>query len=254
MAESFKGLSYIDILDNGEIYIEAGNEDTPITRLGREGKKFRPYVEKIGDDVVMYVYRMVEGYIPPKFKTPDEFMMALDQQSISNEYIQNYVKLAGENLRDFLSSSGVLDSDTIFVKINSGSNITDILFNVLTEGKGGSLSNAIYTNDDFATEDLSITDKAPESVKNKLNDLLYQTTRIDRNYSFEDLDLETKYLQYLDGFLDIRTDIFRKINNGTSVILMSNYLSSSPLLKEAIRRLQDMNITVLSSVVLAKKN
>ena len=253
---SIKGRSYIDLLDDGNIYIEAGNASVPITQLGKNKKgHYAPYSIKEQGMRILYTYRLLKDYIPANFKSLNKFIYALEQQSPDNEYIQNYINLASEQLFDFIDSNGLIDNNTYFLKVDNSSNITNLYFDFLTEQvPNQKVDGAIMVNDDFTVEDLEVVDNTPEEIRIYLEDLLYQANREDRMYTFEDLQLEQKYMKYVNGFVTIDIEKMEQVPKSSVVILVSNFYSSTSLILEAHRKLNDLGVQVLFGTVLAKKN
>lgn len=255
MAETYKGRSYIDITDSGDIYIETGNDNTPITKLGKgTSSRFQPYSDRVQGLNILHTYNIINDYIPAKFETTNEFIYALEQQSVNNEYIHNWINLGAEQLFEFLDANGLIDDNLYFMNIQSNSNITDIFFEYLTEQVPDKrISNAIMSNDDFNVEDLRIDKSAPKKVKKYLQDLFRQINRMDRTYTFEQLSLEPKYLKFINGFINVNRDKLANVPSSASIMLVSDFFSSRSLILEAHRKIEDGNISVLGGCVLAKK-
>lgn len=256
MAETYKGRSYIDIVDGGDIYIETGNDNTPITKLGKgNSTRFTPYSNRIQGINILHIYNIVSEYIPAKFEDVNEFIYTLEQQSVNNEYIHNWINLGAEQLFQFLDNNGLIDDNLYFLNVQSNSNITDIFFEYLTEQVPDKrITNAVMSNDDFNAEDLEIDSSAPKDVKKYLKDLFYQVNRMDRTYTFDQLDLKPKYLKYVNGFVNVNRDKLADIPSSASIMLVSDFFSSRSLILEAQRKLEQGNISVLGGCVLAKKD
>lgn len=256
MAETHKSRSYIDITDEGDIYIETGNDNTPITKLGRgQTTRFVPYSNRVQGINILHIYNIVADYVPAKFEDINEFIYALEQQSVNNEYIHNWINLGAEQLFQFMDNNGLIDDNLYFMNIQSNSNISDLFFEYLTQQiPDKRITNAIMSNDDFDPEDLEIDSSAPKDVKEYLEDLFYQVNRMDRTYTFEQLDLKPKYLKFINGFVNVNRDKLADIPNSASVMLVSNFFSSRSLMLEAHRKLEEGNISILGGCVVAKKD
>lgn len=253
--DSHKSLSYIDILDDGNIYIQAGNSSTPITNIGKNTSgKFQPHVDKVGDLTIIYPYLFIAGYIPARFKSLDEFLYAFEQQSVDNKYIHNYINIASEQIFLFLNRNGIIDSNTLFFGVNKDSNTTTQFLKYLTsEIPEQAYNGVIYLKEDFDEGDLSVDENAPDDIKEKLEDLLYQADRPDRTFTFEDLDLEPDLLKYINGFVSIDEKVMGSITKDNTIVLVGDFFSNKSLIVEAYRKLKKLGYTVLFAVVIGSK-
>lgn len=252
--QSHKSLSYIDTLDDGSIYIQAGNTETPITNIGKNTSgSYRPYVEKESDLNILYSYKFLGDYIPANFKSLAEFIYAFEQQSVSNEYIHNYINLASEQMFDFLNSNGVVDEKTIFASVNNSNVTFEMLKYMTSQVPDQAIDDLVILKEDFDEGELSIADSAPKEVREKLEGLLYQVDRVDRSFTFEDLNLEPKYLKYINGFVEINEKKLKSIDKGNSIVLVSDFFSKRSAVMEAYRLLEKRGYSILFAIVLAKK-
>lgn len=252
---SQKSLAYIDILDDGNIYIEAGNSSTPVTNIGKNTSgRFQPYVAKSNGMTIIHPYLILSEYIPARFKNITEFLYAFEQQSPNNEYIHNYINLASEQIYAYLRSNGVIDDNTLFISVNKDSRVSETFLNYLTsQSPKRAIKDVVFLKDGFDEGDLSVDDSAPKDIKNKLEDLLNQVDRVDRTYSFEDLDLDPEMMTYINGFVSINEEKLNKYPKSSTIILVNDFFSNRSILLETQRKLNSLGYTVLFSIVLARK-
>lgn len=253
MGKTTKGASVIDTLESGDIYIETGNDSTLITRVGKGSGDFQPYVESINNFLpVFYVYKIKSEDLPTDFKSTSEFMYALKSQLEVNEYVENWVDIGAETLSKNISSLiNQKASDVPHIGINTGDDIFQRFFKKLTVYTENRYDNIIQAKSELVIDDLSVTDSAPDDIREYLNNIFNQIHREDRAYSFDEVNLEPDMLSYIDGLVDID---YKKISNfkNKKVILVIDTFKNGEYIANASRLLEEQDIEVLSVFALAK--
>lgn len=245
-----KSLSVIDILDNGNIYIEVGSRGNLITQLGKTPTgQFKPYALKIKETVLFYPYKLSADYIPANYETIDDFISALETQTVDNEYVRNYVRIGAENVRKYLRQVSILDSTVKLLQVKN-TILGDLYTNYFTQEK---IDGVISVKDTITAEELSVSDTAPSDIKKYFDDIIAQVNREDKAYTIDDLNLKQSELKYFDGYVDFSDPNLNEITKGTQVILITDYVSSASSLMEAMRWVQKQGAHVVACTCLAQK-
>jgi hypothetical protein len=252
--KSKKSLGVIDVLENGNIYIEAGQTASLITRLGKNSKgSFVPYSFKKFGLPIFYAYLIKKDYVPAIYKSTDEFVTALESQVDTNSYIQNYIRLGAESLNDYLKKFNLLDSNVYFVSLKSDSNVTSYFFDYLIQNNEAKyIRNLLQVNEDISVEELSLSKLVKDDEKDKYKQLISNVQRPDRNYTFDDIKLDNEQYYYFDGFVTVDQKKLNEIKDNAEIIIVSDFISTSALVHEAYRMLNDMGFKVFAAVCLAK--
>lgn len=255
MKKTTKSAAVLDVLENGNIYIEAGAPDNLITHLGASDTgKFRPYRDKVKDVSVLYPYVIHKDYIPANYKSIDEFIQMLDSQVDSNAYIQNYLRIGAETLASYLKGLSLIDPKTWVLSIDSGNRLTEQWFNYFVRESGCKGASGMFMIDsDVDPEMLSVSSNADGDTKKRLGDILNTIQRVDRSYDFSTLKFSNEELRNLDGLLQVDSATLSKIPLKSMVIILGDFVDSGAPLNEAYRKLTAMGHDVLFAVGIAKK-
>lgn len=246
---STKSLSVVDTLDDGNIYLEVGNNSTLITKLGDSKKngQFKPYTSSVSDFIpVFYVYKVSIDDLPSNFESVSQFIDAIESQVDINEYVENWVDLGSEELSKFVSKAiSKTASKIVHLGINSETDLFNRFFTKMTVYTDKKYENVIYKNSSFDIENSSVSEDAPLDVKNHMNDILYQLGREDRNFEVGDIEIDPTMLQYLDGMVNYDLN---KLNHfrGKSVILVTDYFNNGEYIANTYRVLKQNDIEVLA--------
>lgn len=254
MNKSKKSLGVIDVLENGNIYIETGQQSNIVTRLGKNSKgEFQPYSTKIYKLPIFYCYYIKQDYIPATYETPEDFVTAFESQVETNSYIQNYIRLGAESMGAFLKRNHLLDSNVYFVSLKSDSNVVNQFLDYLIQNNDAKyVRSLLIVNEDVDVDKLSLSKLVKKEDVPKYKDLIATMKRPDRSYSFDKLKFSDDELYYFDGFVSINEKKLSEIKQGAEVIIVSDFMSSSALIHEAYRTLQKNGFNVFASVCLAK--
>jgi len=252
--ESPKSTSPVDSLQDGTIYIDAGNNTTNITNLGKQNsKEFVPHIGVIKSEMltVFYAYKIKKDELPPKYKSTSEFANNMKAQSLNNEYIRNWVDLSATEMKKFLTKNGVLEEDVVAVGINNDTDIYNRFFLKLTNGVSARYDN-IFTKEDVVDgSDLSLMKNTPSDVKDMLNKKIQTLNREDRDYSFADMNIPAKQQSFLNGLLTIDEKQISKIKN-KKVVIVVDFFEKAQYIKNVVFQLEKYGADVLSAIAIAR--
>jgi hypothetical protein len=245
-----KSLSVIDVLDNGNIYIEIGSKNNLITQLGKSPQgQFKPYTLKIKNVVLFYPYQLSGDYIPANYETIDDFINILETQVQNNEYVRNYVRIGAQNTRKYLRQVSLLDSGVKLLQVKN-TILGDLYSTYFADEK---IDAVVSVKNAISPEDLSIADDAPSDVKSYFDTIIAQVNREDRDYSIDDMSLKQSELKYFDGYIDYSDPNLSEISKGTEVILITDYVSSASNLMEVMRWVEKQGAHVVACTCLGQK-
>lgn len=254
MKKTTKSAGVLDVLENGNIYIETGASENLITRLGSSDKgKFTPYKSKIKDVTVFFPYVIHKDYIPTNFKGGEPFLQAMESQVDTNAYIQNYIRIGAETLATYLKDKGLIDPKTWVVSVGTVNNMTNHWFDFFITESGCKGIYDLFTIDmDVDPEMLSVSSTAGDSSKD-LGELLGTLQRPDRVYDVDKVSFTDEDLRSIDGFLEVDSELLSKIPSGSMIVLLGDFVETGAPLNEAYRKLKAMGYKVLYAVGIAKK-
>jgi hypothetical protein len=245
-----KSLSVIDVLDNGDLYIETGSPSNVITQLGQKVTGgFKPYANKVSGVVLYYPYVVSKDFVPASYKSSDEFIQLLEAQSSTNKYVQKWIELGAQSIRDYLRRVGIIDTTTKFIYVKN-TKIGDVYANDVSNGK---VFATIVSKDEVTKDDLTLAKDAPQDAKDHFEPLLQQLDREDVSFNIDDLNLTKKEYELFDGFLDFSDENVLSLTSDEEVILITDYVSSFVALKEATRRLSEQGVNVVAHTCLLRK-
>lgn len=249
MAKSNKSLSVVDILENGNIYIEAGYYGNNITQLGKKRKDFSPHIF-VNDSTYKIVcpYLIFKEDIPATFSDINKFKDALRLQVDSNQYIKKWCQLGADEMLKWIKSK--IKADIQFVLLDNNSNLSTLFYTYLNKDKQVF---QLPTKSVDEIETLEVDDTMPLEIKEKYNSILAQLDREDRNYTVSDLNLFEDELKYFNGFVDFSAFEEESLKN-KYVILVTDFADASHTIAEATRNLESKNIGVIFTFVLSKLN
>lgn len=243
----YQGSAIVDIVDDS-LYIEAGNEDSNITRLGRKSSSFKPYMFKIDGINYFSVYSFTIEDLPSNYKETIDFLFDLEQQK-DNEFIDNYIRLGANEMNEFLKSKH-LYKDVYFVKIDSKNQVLEKFFQLLVKDTSNVILDGIEKIEELSPEELIVAQDVPDEVKEFLNAQLSTLTRVDRDYSLTDSGITEELMKYLDGKININNQSFSNIPDNASIFTVTDYVSSNSLVVEFARYLKAKNINLLGNISL----
>jgi|AntRauTorcE11897_2_1112592.scaffolds.fasta_scaffold02551_6 hypothetical protein len=254
MSSNQEGRSVIDTLEDGDIYIEVGNDSTLITKVGGGKKTFQPYVDSLHNlTPVFYIYKISKDDLPTNFKSSREFIEAVNSQVEVNEYVENWVDIGAEEMSKQMSS--ILHrnmKDICHFGLNSGDDVFHRFFSKLTVYTEKRYDDILYAKESLNIDELAVTEKAPKDIKKHLNDIFSQLHREDRNYTFDDVNIDAELLSYVDGLVDVDYEKL-KSHEGTTAVLVTDFYKNGEYISNALRILEDNQIEVLAVVCLAQQ-
>jgi hypothetical protein len=247
VAKTNKSLSVVDVLDNGNIYLEAGYYGNKITQLGKLKQKFSPHVF-VNDSTYKIVcpYLISKDDVPSSFEKVDKFKDSLRLQVDSNQYIKKWCQLGAEELLKWIRTK--TNADIQFILLDNSSNLSTLFYTYLNKNKQVF---QLPTKSVEEIDTLTVDDGMPDDIKNKYNSILAQLNREDRDYSVSDLNLFDDELKYFNGFVDFSSFEEESLKN-KYVILVTDFADVSHTISEATRNLESRNINVIFTFVLSK--
>lgn len=249
-------MSTVELTDEGDIKLEAGEPDDITTQLGKYGTgKFEPYkISTRYDGVnIFYVYIIKSEYLPSKFNSTDDFVETLRIQSATNEYVQNYAELGGDYLNEYLKKTGLIDENTYFVKVPSElDDLTDEFFNSFIGMSNNIVKDGVILNEEFSVENLSISETAPQEAKDYFEDVFGNLNKVDAYYSFDELNIDRKFFKYLNGFVKVDWSKFDDIPPNSEIILIRDKLKYGHIIYDCIEKLNS-NFNVIGVVNLFRQ-
>lgn len=250
MSDDFKGKAVVDTDDKGDIYLEAGNPDSNVTRLGKSASKFVPYTDKDDGHNFLSIYSFNIEDLPSEYKKEEDFIYFLEQQP-DNEFVNNYIRLASQEMREFLKGVN-LYSGVHFLKLDTNNNILDKFFELIVKDTTDATSLGVSKIEPLEPIHLTVADDTPKDKKDFLKKQLKTLNRVDRTYTLSDSAISDELMRYLDGKLEFDEDYLEEIKPNTSVFIITDYVKSKGLVFELIRYLKKRNINVLGTITLIK--
>lgn len=246
---STKGNSVVDSI-NGNLYIETGNTDSNVTRIGKKNNSFVPYSFQIDGYMFLSVYSFTNYDLPSLYDSSVDFIDDLESQHYDNDYIDNYIRMGTNAIREFLKNRNIYDNIS-FIYIDSNNSIGEKFYSLLTMDKDESLADIIEVKDDdeIKFENLEVVENTPSDVKQHLISQLEVLKRADRSYELEDSAIDNDDLRYLTGFININEEKISNLKNKTCV-LVSDYTLSKASIFDAIRELEKRKFKILFNLSL----
>lgn len=242
----------IGIEDDGQLYIDAGQSGNLVTQLGSDESKFRPYLEKINENIYLFTYLYNKEFIPANFKSVDDFLEVLNSQSSSNQYIENYLRLSVERMSAYLEKMKLISDDTTFVVINNGSDILAKYVELWKEKFDNIYDDIIFVKPEINEDELYISPNAPEDINNYLSDILEELQKVDAHLTLDEVDIDTNLYVYLRGFVDVYPENLENISG--NIILLSDFYSNAFLSLETKEHIEKIvNYEPRLSVMIGKK-
>lgn len=240
MSKNTKGLGVIDNIDD-KLYIEAGNEFSNVTRLGSKNGSFVPYKIKIDNYLFLSVYSFTSDDLPSIYNISSDFISDLENQHYTNDYIDNYIRLGANKMRNFLKDNN-LYNDVSFVYLDNNTSVSEKFHSLIILDKD-ELNIDIYSiksDEEFNYSDLTVCSNAPEELSTFLNNQLNTLKRPDRNYNIKDSAIKNTHFRFLSGYINIQEKNIKNIKN-KSCIIVSEYTINKSSIFDVIRSLEKHN-------------
>jgi len=251
--DSIKSTAYVDILADGNVYIETGNTTLALTNIGKSTKTFVPRVFTIKSDmfIIFTPYKIVKEELPENFKTTAEFVDTLINQSTENLSIQNWIDMGAKELQSLLIKNSLVTKDTVFLGLNNGSPLFDRFFLMITNKFKNRIDRALTTKDSSDYSNLKSYDTVDDEEKEELDSRLSLLDREDRDYNFDDLNIHDDYLADIEGLLDYDDSVLSKYKNKKAVLIV-DFFENAQYISNAIKILDKFDIQIMFGLAIAK--